>query len=97
MESVTGKVREVREDGGRLVLVGGDGAVHFALNAAPGPIEIGLVPTGRANNIARALGITQLPHVVVETQWTLAGMHSQNDYVEALRQIHGEWSSEEPG
>ena len=30
---------------------------------------------------ARALGITQLPHVVVETQWTLAGMHSQNDYV----------------
>jgi len=46
---------------------------------------------------ARALGITQLPHVVVETKWTLAGMHSQNDYVEALRQIHGEWSSEEPG
>ena len=46
---------------------------------------------------ARALGITQLPHVVVETRWTLAGMHSQNDYVEALRQIHGEWSSEEPG
>jgi predicted DsbA family dithiol-disulfide isomerase len=46
---------------------------------------------------ARALGITQLPHVVVETRWTLAGMHSQNDYVEALRQIHREWSSEEPG
>jgi predicted DsbA family dithiol-disulfide isomerase len=46
---------------------------------------------------ARALGITQLPHVVVETRWTLAGMHSQNDYVEALRQIHREWSPEEPG
>ena len=46
---------------------------------------------------AQALGITQLPHVVVETRWTLAGMHSQNDYVEALRQIHREWSSEEPG
>jgi predicted DsbA family dithiol-disulfide isomerase len=46
---------------------------------------------------ALALGITQLPHVVVETRWTLAGMHSQNDYVEALRQIHREWSSEEPG
>ena len=46
---------------------------------------------------ARAVGITQLPHVVVETRWTLAGMHSQNDYVEALRQIHREWSSEEPG
>ena len=43
---------------------------------------------------ARALGITQLPHVVVETKWTLAGMHSQNDYVEALRQIHGEWRAD---
>ena len=43
-------------DGGRLVLAGGDGSVHFALNAAPGPIEIGLVPMGRANNIARSLG-----------------------------------------
>jgi diacylglycerol kinase family enzyme len=46
-------------DGGRLVLVGGDGSVHFALNEAPGPIEIGLVPMGRANNIARSLGLPQ--------------------------------------
>jgi diacylglycerol kinase (ATP) len=46
-------------DGGRLVLVGGDGSVHFALNAAPGPIEIGLVPMGRANNIARSLGLAR--------------------------------------
>ena len=44
-------------DGGRLVLVGGDGSVHSALNAAFGPLEIGLVPMGRANNIARALGL----------------------------------------
>ena len=44
-------------EGGRLVLVGGDGSVHFALNAAPGPLELGLVPTGRANNIARSLGL----------------------------------------
>ena len=42
---------------------------------------------------ARAIGITQLPHVVVETTWTLAGVQSQNDYVEALRQIHAEWAS----
>ena len=40
---------------------------------------------------ARSLGITQLPHVIVETTWTLAGVQSQNDYVEALRQIHAEW------
>lgn len=44
-------------EGGRLVLVGGDGSVHFALNAASGPLEIGLVPMGRANNIARSLGL----------------------------------------
>jgi diacylglycerol kinase (ATP) len=44
-------------DGGRLVLAGGDGGVHFALNAAEGPIEIGLVPMGTANNVARSLGL----------------------------------------
>jgi diacylglycerol kinase family enzyme len=44
-------------EGGRLILVGGDGSVHFALNVAPGPLEIGLVPTGHANNIARSLGL----------------------------------------
>ena len=46
---------------------------------------------------ARTLGITQLPHVVVETTWTLAGVQSQNDYVQALRQIHGEWTAEGHG
>ena len=41
---------------------------------------------------ARELHMTQLPHVVVETTWTLAGVQSQNDYVQALRQIHAEWA-----
>ena len=52
-------LRELIEaaEGDRLVLVGGDGSVHFAVNAARGPIEIGLIPTGRANNIARTLGL----------------------------------------
>ena len=59
---VTGSEDDLREAidaaaGGRLVLVGGDGSVHFALNQATGPIEIGLVPIGRANNIARSLGL----------------------------------------
>lgn len=45
----------------------------------------------------RALGITQLPYVVIEGRWTLAGIHSQNDYVQALHQIHAEWKgSEQP-
>lgn len=42
----------------RVVLVGGDGSLHAAANA---PIEhlpeLALIPAGRANNIARALGI----------------------------------------
>lgn len=39
---------------------------------------------------AVSLGVTQLPFVVVETSWTLAGIHSQNDYVQALHQIYRE-------
>jgi diacylglycerol kinase (ATP) len=44
-------------DGRRVVLVGGDGSVHAAVNAADELPEIALVPAGRANNIARAFGI----------------------------------------
>jgi membrane protein DedA with SNARE-associated domain/diacylglycerol kinase family enzyme len=42
----------------RVVLVGGDGTVHAAANAPLRQLpELALVPTGRANNVARALGI----------------------------------------
>jgi membrane-associated protein len=42
----------------RVVLVGGDGTLHAAANAPLRRLpELALVPTGRANNIARALGI----------------------------------------
>lgn len=44
-------------DGRRVVLVGGDGSVHAALNAAADLPELALVPTGRANNVARSLGV----------------------------------------
>ncbi len=40
----------------RLVLVGGDGAVHAAANVGLGG-EFALLPAGKANNIARALGL----------------------------------------
>src|SRR5688500_14371333 len=52
---VSGVVTESEDDlreaiasaeGGRLVLAGGDGGVHFALNAADAPIEVGLIPMG---------------------------------------------------
>jgi membrane-associated protein len=44
--------------GWRVVLVGGDGTLHTAANAPLARLpELALVPAGRANNIARALGI----------------------------------------
>jgi predicted DsbA family dithiol-disulfide isomerase len=36
---------------------------------------------------ARAVGVTHLPHVVVDTQWALAGIRTQNEYVQALHRI----------
>ena len=52
--------------GRRVVLVGGDGSVHAVANAALTTLpEIALIPAGRANNIARALGIpTDVRHAV---------------------------------
>jgi diacylglycerol kinase (ATP) len=44
--------------GRRVILVGGDGSLHDAANAPLGRLpELALVPAGRANNIARALGV----------------------------------------
>jgi diacylglycerol kinase (ATP) len=41
----------------RVVLLGGDGTLHTAANLPSGPPELALIPAGRANNVARALGI----------------------------------------
>jgi diacylglycerol kinase (ATP) len=41
----------------RVVLLGGDGSVHAAANLSSGPRELAILPAGRANNVARALGI----------------------------------------
>lgn len=42
-----------------------------------------------------SLAIAQLPYVVVEQRWTLAGIQSQNDYVQALSQMYAEWKSDD--
>ena len=47
--------------GRRLVLVGGDGTLHAAANAARPRPELALIPAGRANNVARSLGIPLEP------------------------------------
>ncbi|HEU4449480.1 MAG TPA: diacylglycerol kinase family protein [Gaiellaceae bacterium] len=41
----------------RVVLLGGDGTLHAAANLPPGPPDFAILPAGRANNVARALGI----------------------------------------
>lgn len=41
----------------RVILFGGDGTLHAAANLPGGPRELALLPAGRANNVARALGI----------------------------------------
>jgi diacylglycerol kinase family enzyme len=46
-----------RADERRMVLVGGDGALHAMANLGQRLPELALIPAGRANNIARALGI----------------------------------------
>jgi diacylglycerol kinase (ATP) len=49
-------------DGRRVVLAGGDGTLHAAVNAREELPELAILPLGRANNIARAVGIpTRLP------------------------------------
>jgi diacylglycerol kinase family enzyme len=51
-------LRSAEERDQRVVLVGGDGTVHAAANAPLRRLpELALVPTGRANNVARALGV----------------------------------------
>jgi membrane-associated protein len=51
-------LRAAADSGRRAVLVGGDGSLHAAANAPLAALpDLALVPAGRANNIARALGI----------------------------------------
>ncbi|HYI80128.1 MAG TPA: diacylglycerol kinase family protein [Thermoleophilaceae bacterium] len=74
-------------DGRRVVLVGGDGTLHTTLNLPIELPELALVPAGRANNVARALGIPQdhraaarmavdRPAVAVDTLLVRAGGRS---------------------
>jgi membrane protein DedA with SNARE-associated domain/diacylglycerol kinase family enzyme len=57
-EELWSVLRSVAAIEGRVVLVGGDGTMHAAANAPLRRLpELALVPTGRANNVARALGI----------------------------------------
>jgi diacylglycerol kinase (ATP) len=57
-EELWAELRRAAGHARRVVLVGGDGSMHAAANAPLRRLpELALVPAGRANNIARALGI----------------------------------------
>ena len=57
-EELWAALEQASAEGTRVVLVGGDGSLHAAANAPLQRLpELALVPAGRANNIARALGI----------------------------------------
>jgi diacylglycerol kinase (ATP) len=47
----------VSEEERRVVLIGGDGTLHAVANIHGHTPEVALLPRGRANNIARALGV----------------------------------------
>lgn len=66
---------------GRLVvLLGGDGTLHAAVNL-PGPApEVAIVPAGRANNVARCLGIPADPAAAART--AMAGRVRPIDLIE---------------
>ncbi len=89
-------------------LEGADVGDHFALATRAALVgldletaEALLASTEYADEVrsqvetAESLGIQQLPYVVIEQQWTLAGIQSQNDYVQALSQIYSEWKADE--
>lgn len=74
-QRTTGSPEELRRaledaDGRRVVLVGGDGTVEAAVNATRTQPELALLPAGRANNIARALGIPVDPDAAVTVALT---------------------------
>ena len=70
-------------EGRRVVLVGGDGSLHAALNTRLLELpELALVPAGRANNVARALGIPTDPAAAVAV-----AVHGVARPLDALRAV----------
>src|SRR5262245_34034313 len=55
--SVDALTETLAEAGRRVVLLGGDGSLHAAANAAVPVPELALLPGGGANNVARSLGV----------------------------------------
>lgn len=68
IEGARGRLEEARERGlDALVVVGGDGAAHQAVQFCAGtPVALGLVPSGTGNDLARALDVPVDPAAAVD-------------------------------
>jgi diacylglycerol kinase (ATP) len=62
-EEMTRRARHAVDDGHeRVIVAGGDGAVHYAIQGLAGSdCALGIVPVGSGNDLARALGIDAEP------------------------------------
>jgi len=67
--------------GQRVVLLGGDGTLHSAVNLPGPPPEVALVPAGGANNVAHALGIPT--DVEAAARLAVEGRPDRIDLIEA--------------
>lgn len=82
-ESPSEWIERVGGDGERrVVFVGGDGTLHAALNATELRPAVALVPAGRANNVARSLGIPIAPRAAARL--AVEGRVRPIDLTEAL-------------
>ena len=70
----------------RAALVGLELETAEALLASPEYLDV--VTTQQRT--ARELGADDLPYVVVDDRWTLSGLQSQDDYIQALHRIRAD-------
>ena len=66
----------------RVVLLGGDGTLHAAANVHGPQPELALIPAGRANNVARSLGIPLAPRTAA--RFAVEGRAKPIDAIEAV-------------
>lgn len=71
----------------RLVVVGGDGTLHEAVNGRPGPLPwpVAIVPVGTANLVARDVGTTLRPDAEAHAAVVLEGEPWTVDLLETDR------------
>ena len=56
-----GDLERLARDGGDIVVAGGDGSIHEAVNGimrAENPARLGVIPTGTGNDFAKACGLS---------------------------------------